>query len=83
MHGVTIGSEANLASNETLETAQGRVSARFPCPPNTLGSLPGVHIACPFHSMTTVFFVPAVDTVAADETIETRAYRFGGAHRTD
>lgn len=42
---ITISSEANFPSGETLETTQGRVSARTPRTPNAKGSLAYVDVA--------------------------------------
>jgi hypothetical protein len=42
---VPVRSEANFPACETLETTQGRVSARFPSFPDSWGVLPGIDVA--------------------------------------
>jgi hypothetical protein len=54
------------------------VVARFPSPPDPLGSLAGVDVACPFHTKATVFFVPAMDAVTTDKPIKSRSNCFCG-----
>jgi hypothetical protein len=54
------------------------IVARFPSPPNPLGSLPGVHVASALNAVPTVDFVPTVNAVSTDETVKARADRFGG-----
>lgn len=78
MSRITVGAETNLAARETLETTQGRIVARFPSFPNTLWSLAGVDVACPFHTKAAVFFVPAMHAIAADKPIKSCPYRFCG-----
>lgn len=83
MGGVTIGSEADFPTNETLERAQGCIVARFPSFPNSLRSLPGVDVAGTFHTEATVFFVPAMHAIAAYQTVQARPNRFGGGNGFD
>jgi hypothetical protein len=61
MDGVAVCAETDFPSGESLETTQGRIIAGFPCFPNTLWSLAGVHIAGTFHPVTTVNLVTAMD----------------------
>jgi len=80
---VAVGSEANFAAYETFETTQRRVSARLPCPPDSLGSLAGVYVTSPFNAVTAVNLVPAVDAVSTDKPIQAGSNRFRGRDRFD
>jgi hypothetical protein len=80
MDWIAVCAEANFPTSETLETTQGGIIARLPCPVNTLRSLAGVDIASSFHPVPTVFFVPAVDTRSADEAVKSRPDRFRGGN---
>jgi hypothetical protein len=83
MRGVAIGSEADFAASESLEGTQGRIIAGFPCAPDSLWSLPGVHIAGTIHTKAAVNLVTTMDARSTDQTVKARADCFGRAHRTD
>jgi hypothetical protein len=83
MRGVPVGSEANTAASEHFEAAQQGIIARFPCPPDSLGGLAGIYVACPFHTEATVFFVPAMHAISADEAIQAGFDRFRGGNGFD
>jgi hypothetical protein len=83
MRGVPVRSEANTSASENLEAAQGRVSARFPRFPDSLRSLAGIYVACPFHTEATVFFVPAMDAIATNQTVKARSNCFRGGNGFD
>ena len=65
MSRITIRTEADFPTNETLETAQGRVSARFPSAVNPLWCLASVDVATAPVTVT----VASVDTRSADEAV--------------
>ena len=73
--GITIGSEADFAASETLETTQRRIIARPPRIPNLKRSLALIDVTCPFHSVTPVFFMTTVATIAADNAVKSGANR--------
>ena len=64
--GVSVRAETDFPTSEQIPVLKSWVVARFPSPPDSLWSLPGVHIASPLHPVTPVFFVPAMDAVSAD-----------------
>ena len=76
--GITIGSEADFAASETLETTQRRIIARPPRIPNLKRSLALIDVTCPFHSVTPVFFMTTVATIAADNAVKSGS---DGGHR--
>jgi hypothetical protein len=45
--------------------------------------LAGIYVACPFHTEATVFFVPAMDAIAADQTVQPRSNCFGRGNGFD
>jgi hypothetical protein len=73
---IAVGSETDFPTSETLETAQGGVSARFPSLPNPLRSLAYVDVATPPATVS----VASVHAIAADQTVQARADRFGGGN---
>jgi hypothetical protein len=77
---VTIGTEADFSSNETLETTQQGIVSRFPRSPDAQGGLARVDVACPFHTEAAVFFVPAMDARSTDKPIKSRPDRFRGGN---
>jgi hypothetical protein len=77
MSRITVCSEANLPACERFKGSKQRVVSSPPRFPDTLRSLPGVDVAGTIHTKATVFFVATVDAVAADQTIQARANRFG------
>jgi hypothetical protein len=76
MSRVTVGAEADFATNERLEGAQGRVVARTPSFPNTLWSLASVDVA----TAPAAVPVAPMDAVTANQTIQARPNRFRGGN---
>jgi hypothetical protein len=76
MDGVTVGSEADFATNERFKGTQQRVVSGFPCPPDTLRGLTSVDIT------RTIGPVPvaSVNAGSTDKTIKAGTYRFCGGN---
>ena len=79
---VTVGTEADFAAGETLETTQGGIVSGFPRIINLKRGLALIHVARALHSMTPVNFVTTVSTVSTDKAIKSgsdcgdRIFRF-------
>ena len=64
--GVTICAETDFAASESFKGSQGIISARFPRPPDSLGSLASVDVTCPFHTEATVNLMTPMHAVSTD-----------------
>jgi hypothetical protein len=81
MSRITVRAETDFPSGESLETTQQRVVARFPSPPNTLRSVPGVDVASPFHTVFTVNFMTPMHAIAAYNPVQAGLNRGHGVFR--
>lgn len=72
---VTIGSETDFPTGETIHELQGGVSSRFPCLPNAKRGLSFVDVTRPFHAEATVNFVATVSAIAANQTVKSGSNR--------